>query len=76
MSLAALEALFGRVTSIFLVPLVIFLSMIAHFISGGIDFSGSKIQGISSHIFDLVSSAAALLRRTCMRFAILERASA
>ena len=58
MSLATLEALFGRVASIFLVPLIniIFLSVIAHFISGGINFNGSQIQGISSHIFDLASS--------------------
>jgi hypothetical protein len=60
MTIAALEALFGRVTSIFLVPLIniIFLSVIAHFISGGINFNGNQIQGISSHIFDLVSSVA------------------
>jgi len=32
--------------------------MIAHFISGGINFSGNQIQGISSHISDLVSSVA------------------
>jgi hypothetical protein len=58
MSIATLEALFGRVTSIFLAPLIniIFLSVIAHFISGGINFSGNQIQGISSHIFDLASS--------------------
>jgi hypothetical protein len=58
MSLDALEKLFGRVASIFLAPLVniIFLSMIAHFISGGMNFNGSQIQGISSHISDLVSS--------------------
>jgi len=60
MSLATLEALFGRVTSIFLVPLIniIFLSLIAHFISGGINFNGNQIQGISSHIVDLASSVA------------------
>ena len=58
MSLDALEKLFGRVASIFVAPLVniIFLSVIAHFISGGINFNGSQIQGISSHIFDLASS--------------------
>ena len=60
MSLDNLEALFGKVASVFLAPVVniIFLSMIAHFISGGINFDGSQIQGISSHIFDLVSSVA------------------
>ena len=58
MSIASLEALFGRVASIFLAPLIniIFLSVIAHFISGGINFNGSKIQGISSQVFDLASS--------------------
>jgi hypothetical protein len=58
MSLDGLEKLFGRVSSIFLALLVniIFLSMIVHFISGGINFSGNQIQGISSHIFDLASS--------------------
>jgi hypothetical protein len=58
MSLATLEALFGRVTSIFLVPLIniIFLSLIAHFISGGINFSGNQIQGISSYVIDIASN--------------------
>src|SRR5215469_14874941 len=58
MSLDHLEALFGRVASVLLAPLVniIFLSVIAHFISGGMNFNGSQIQGISSHIFDLASS--------------------
>ena len=58
MSLDALEKLFGRVASIFLAPLVniIFLSVIGHLISGGINFNGSQIEGISSHIFDLASS--------------------
>jgi hypothetical protein len=60
MNLDKLEALFGRVTSIFLALLVniIFLSVIAHFISGGINFNGSQMQGISSHILDLASSVA------------------
>jgi hypothetical protein len=55
-----IEALFRRFTSIFLAPLIniIFLSVIAHFISGGINFSGNQIQGISSHIVDLASSVA------------------
>jgi hypothetical protein len=58
MSLDNLEALFGRVTSVFLKPLVniIFLSLIAHLISGGINFSGDRMQGISAHLVDLVSS--------------------
>src|SRR5262249_51003277 len=53
-----IEALFRRFTSVFLAPLVniIFLSVIAHFISGGMNFNGSQIQGISSHIFELASS--------------------
>jgi hypothetical protein len=53
-----IEKLFARVTSVFLAPLIniIFLSAIAHFISGGVNFSGNQIQGISSHISDLVSS--------------------
>lgn len=60
MSLDALEKLFGRVASIFLAPVIniIFLSLIAHFISGGVNFNGSQMQGISSHIFDLASSLA------------------
>jgi hypothetical protein len=60
MSLDALEKLFGRVASIFLAPVIniIFLSLIAHFISGGVNFNGSQMQGISSHIFDLASSVA------------------
>jgi hypothetical protein len=60
MSLDTLEALFGRVTSVFLKPLVniIFLSVIVHLISGGNNFSGNKIQGISAHLVDLVSSVA------------------
>lgn len=58
MSIVNLEALFGKVASIFLAPLIniILLSMIAHFISGGINFNGSQIQGISAQIFDLASS--------------------
>jgi hypothetical protein len=58
MSLDNLEALFGRVTSVFLVPLIniIFLSMIAHSISGGITLSGNQIQGISSYVMDIASS--------------------
>jgi hypothetical protein len=58
MSIASLEALFARVASIFLAPLVniILLSMIAHFISGGINFNGTQIQGLSAQIYDLVSS--------------------
>src|SRR6266568_2551382 len=53
-----IEKLFARFTSVFLAPLIniIFLSVIAHLISGGINFNGSQIQGISSHIFDLASS--------------------
>jgi len=60
MNLDKLEALFGQVTSVFLALLIniIFLSLIAHFISGGMNFSGNQIQGISSHIFDLASSVA------------------
>jgi hypothetical protein len=60
MSLDALEKLFARVASIFLAPVIniILLSLIAHFISGGINFNGSQMQGISSHIFDLASSVA------------------
>ena len=58
MSLGTLEALFGRVASVFLAPLIniIFLSVIAHFISGGTNFSGSKMQGISAQLVDLASS--------------------
>src|SRR5262249_36787045 len=58
MSIDKLEALFGQITSIFLALLIniICLSVIAHFISGGTNFSGTQIQGISSHIFDLFSS--------------------
>jgi hypothetical protein len=53
-----IEKLFARFTSVFLAPLIniIFLSLISHFISGGFNFNGSQIQGISSHIFDLASS--------------------
>jgi hypothetical protein len=60
MSIDNLEALFGRVTSVFLAPLIniIFLSVIAHFISGGTNFGGDRIQGIESQIFDLASSVA------------------
>jgi len=59
MSIDKLEALFGQVTSIFLALLVniIILSVIVHFVSGGMDFSGTQIQGISSHILDVASSA-------------------
>lgn len=58
MSIVNLEALFAKIASIFLAPLIniILLSMIVHFISGGINFNGSQIQGISAQIFDLASS--------------------
>jgi hypothetical protein len=99
MSLATLEAPFGPVTSIFLVPLIniIFLSLIAHFISGGINFNGNQIQGISDRSYNsslpvkfsdfsitetrpdvdfIKTRTGVFLRRTCIRFAMLEKASA